>query len=1039
MYEKVGWKIALIILVIGTAFLFTFPPFDGMVPAWMEKVVFGVWPQAKGKLVLGEDLKGGLTMVLSVTNPTERDNVIDVLNRRVNASGLKEVFVSALGDRQLQVRAPAESPGLRDLLMTTGTLEFRKEATEDDYRKYDGIREAAAKAGQPLPPPMSGFMAVENTPGRAGRRYLFLYSRVELTAKDFADFYSTYDENRPVVGFTLASDSAAKFSAVTRELYEEYGNEHGRLAVFVNGALESAPLVNSVISNRGIVTLGGSDIEALGKKQRELLIALKSGALQTPITFESEIKTGPGIGEDSLRRGITSMVLGAALVLMFMLVYYLAAGLVANFCLVLNIILIMGTLSGFQATFTLPGFAGLILTIGMAVDANILIFERIREEKAAGKALAGAVKAGYERAFATILDSNATTLIIGLILWWQGTGPIRGFAITLSVGILASLFTALFVSKVIFTVLVRARAFKEVKMQQWIKRPHFPFMKMCRIPIAVSLIVIACGIGLVSVKGSSLLGIDFLGGAQYQINLTRALSIEDARSRLAEFMPQGTKAEVQSVARLGSTSGAGESYEFIIRFPQQVLDGIASGQGIPPESDPSVKVERVEQLIRDKFGVYFPPAGLTISREESRFSRITFVLTSTNPDNVERLKSNAGTVLQRLYPDRHEVAEVRGASVEVTVDASLAKYRGGELQGILAKIKADLDAEMGTGEFEIANTTDFNADPRPVVVVDCVFEMPSDLTAAQEAVLFERIPAAVTETVKQYTVRQSKDFASEGYKVKDVKTIGRVAGSEDTAKAAGGEETGKKYVKYRLEVECDQNFEIAVQMLTTTLTGQLADKDIQLPDGRTVPVVVSRGGISQAVAITGSVAKDLRYKGFVAFVLAMGGIIFYVWFRFRQFRYGLAAVLALFHDAIITVGILALLDALPFFSFKFDLTVVAALLTIVGYSINDTIVVFDRIRENMGLHREERYFIENIDNSINQTLTRTLWTALTTFVVVFCLAALGGEMIRGFAVTMCIGIIVGTYSSIFIASPVLVWFHTREMRGTPSTAQTFRR
>ncbi len=1035
MYEKVGWKIVLIILIVGCALYFMFPPFSGMVPGWMEKALFGAWPQSKGKLVLGEDLKGGLTIVLSVNNPDKRDSVIEVLNRRVNSSGLKEVYITALGEGQIQVRAPAESPGLKDLLLSTGTLEFRAEATDEEYRDYDKIREKAAASDRPIPRPQAGLIVQENERGRGGRRYLLLHSKVEFAAQDFADFYPTIQKNNPVVGFRLSSPAAPRFAELTRKLSKEYGTENGKLAVFVNGKFESAPVVQSVITHSGIVTFGDTgDIEDAYKKQKELLIALRSGALQTPITFESEIKTGPAIGEDSLRRGILSLLLGALLVLVFMLVYYLAAGLIANVALVFNLIIVLGALCGFQATFTLPGFAGLILTIGMAVDANILIFERIREEKAAGKALRGAVKAGYDRAFGTILDSNITTLIVGIILWWQGTGPIRGFAITLSVGILASLFTALFVGKVIFTILVNVKAFKEVKMQYWIKRPNIPFMKLSKVPLVISLILITGGVGLLIARGSSLLGIDFLGGAQYQINLDRAITIEEARSRLADILPEGTAPEVQSVQPpLGEQAGQG-SYGFIIRFPQLLLDRIAENEKISSESDPSVVIHHVERLLRDRFEEDFPPKGLEVSIEEGRFGRIDFDLVPAEDTPRTRLEDSAARVLKEngYTDDRFSFRKPAGQKVlKVSLNT---EYQGRELQSILDKIKEGLDKDDALGDeaYKFVNVTDLNADPTPVVVIYVTVEVPPHFSDAQAKEFLNRIPGLITDVVASNTARETDEGVTAGYKVIKVEQVP----GENLEKYSN--EGGKKYQKFQTETECRDNFQTAVQMLTTILSKNLPEKEIVLSDDTGIRPVIAPGGIGQAMAITGSVAKELRYKGFTAFILAMAGIILYVWFRFRQFRFGVAAVVALTHDVLITVGILALLDSLPFFTIKFDLPVVAALLTIVGYSINDTIVVFDRIRENMGLHRDERYFIQNIDNSINQTLTRTVWTSLTTFTVVLCLVLLGGDMIRGFSVTMCIGVLVGTYSSIFIASPVVVWFHRRDI-GAMSAAAKFTR
>ncbi len=286
MYKKAGWKIALIIIIVGTGFSSCFRRLVGWCPAGRSK--------EEGKPVPSEDLKGGLTIVLSVNNPDKRDNVIEVLNKRVNSYGFKDVYITALGEAQIQVRAPVESPGLKDLLLSTGTLEFRAEATDEEYRDYDKIREKAAASDRPIPRPQAGLIVQENEQGRRGKPYLLLHSKVEFTAQDFTDFYATTQKNNPAVGFRLSSSAAPRFAELTRKLSKEYGMENGRLAVFVNGKFESAPVVQSVITHSGVVTFGDTgDIADAYVKQNELLIALRSGALQTPVTLESEIKTPP--------------------------------------------------------------------------------------------------------------------------------------------------------------------------------------------------------------------------------------------------------------------------------------------------------------------------------------------------------------------------------------------------------------------------------------------------------------------------------------------------------------------------------------------------------------------------------------------------------------------------------------------------------------------------------------------------------------------------------------------------------------------------
>jgi SecD/SecF fusion protein len=1013
MYETVGWKIVLIILIVGTAFIFMWPPFPGMVPDWMAGKIFG-WPSTEKRLQLGEDLQGGLTMVMSVPNATDRDNVMEVLGRRVNSSGLKEIYITALGDRQIQVRAPADVPGLKEMLLTAGTLDFYSEAPKAKYEEYNRLREAAKAANLPTPPPPSGLMVVDKD--RDGKPlqglgetepYLLLNAQAEFTAKDFVNFSLGADENgKPAVDFMLTASAAPRFAEATRKLINEadYGAQHGKLATYVNGEFETAPNVRSIITDRGMVTLGGSDITDQQKKAKNLLIALQSGALTTKITPESEIRTGPGLGEDSLRRGLTSIILGAGLVALFMAVYYLFMGLVANFAMALNLIIILGALCGFQATFTLPGFAGVILTLGMAVDANILIYERIREEKAAGKAIEGAFKAGYQRAFTTILDSNLTTLIIGLILSKFGTGPIRGFGITLSVGIVTSLFTSLVVTKVIFTILIRAGKIKEAKMLQWIKRPSIPFMKISPIAITCSLVLIVGGLTFFGIRGTANLGIDFLGGAQYEINLDKAISIEEARQRLASFMPPNSVPEVQSVqAPTGREADVpGKSYAFIIRFPQQVLYGIAAMNNMPRDADFDNKiVAEVQKKLNGVFGADFPPEGIGPSLDESVFSQLNCTLSPQNPEDP-RFLDKAKAILER-----YGHGPISAAGEPVTLKMS---YKGNEW----SKKVTDLTDEFGKDGIDFKATPSFDNDPKPKVAMYATLELPANLTDEARTELLARVEPVVKNLIATKTTVRA------GAAPYEVLSVEQAPFEYQSAE--------KQYVKYFIQTQCNESYKIATDKIATILTKNLPENPIELSGGRNVTLAISPGGIGYSAVVGSTAAQGLRATAVYAFLLSLAGIIIYVWFRFRQFRYGFAAVVALFHDVAITVGILAVLDAVTPWNLKFDLPIVAALLTLIGYSVNDTIVVFDRIRENMGLHREQRFYLENIDNSINQTLSRTVFTSLTVFLTVLCLTVLGGEMIRGFALTMTIGVIVGTYSSIFIASPIVVWFHNREMK-----------
>ena len=484
---------------------------------------------------------------------------------------------------------------------------------------------------------------------------------------------------------------------------------------------------------------------------------LRAGALPASIRIEFEQTVGPSLGQDSIRRGVRAAVLGTIFVLIFMMVYYLLCGAIADFALCLNLVIILAALAGLGATLTLPGIAGIILTIGMSVDANVLIFERIREEIKNGKSIRVSIASGYRKALLTILDSNVTTLIAAIVLFQFGTGPIRGFAVTLSMGIIASMFTAIVVTRLILDVLSSRRSFTKIPMLELIKKPSIHFVEKRRVAFVISLIAIVTGGIFVAMRGNDNLGIDFRGGTMLLRTFTEPVSIERIRSALA---------------RVG--------------FERSLLQQFDEGKGV------------------------------IIKTEGER--------------------------------------EVAGQ-----IDDSLKRGFGGILQ-----------------------------------------------------------------------------------------------------------EPGK--------------------FGQTSFVG---------------PVV----------------GKDLSRQASLAILFSLIGIVIYISWRF-QFKFAIAAIVALLHDVLITIGIFS------FTGREITLPVIAALLTIIGYSLNDTIVVFDRIRENMRLLRRES-FVKIVNISINQTLGRTLLTSLTTFMVVGSLFVLGGEVIHDFAFAILVGIIVGTYSSIFVASPILIEWYKR--------------
>ncbi|MDD2653813.1 MAG: protein translocase subunit SecF, partial [Candidatus Omnitrophica bacterium] len=482
------------------------------------------------------------------------------------------------------------------------------------------------------------------------------------------------------------------------------------------------------------------------------------GALPAPIYIEEERTIGPLLGQDSIRSGIKASIIGCALVFFFMAFYYLIAGIVADIALIFNLLIILGSL-GFlkammpaqQVTLTLPGIAGIVLTLGMAVDANVLINERIREELASGRPLLTAVTNGYHKAFSAIFDSNLTTLIAAFLLFQFGTGPIRGFAVTLTIGLVASMFTAIYVTRAIMEFLVTNKIVKNLPMLRLIKATKIDFIGKRKIWYTVSAVIIIVGMFAFFSKGKQAYGLDFAGGQLQEYSFSQPIAVESLRSSLRD-------------------------------------------------------------------------AGLS--------------------------------------------------------DVSIQQFR---------------------------------ENPKIIIV-----RSTSDTASTVEQVLRDK-------------------FADNKFDVLRIEKVGPAVG------------------------------------------------------------------------------RDLRKKATLAIIYSLLGILIYVAFRFKHFNFAFAGVIALFHDILVTIGFVALTGR------QMDLLIVTALLTIAGYSINDTIVIYDRVRENLRLARKVN-LAEIINLSVNQTFSRTILTSGVTLLVVISLLMFGGEVLNGLAFSLLVGFISGVYSTVYIASPlVLAW------------------
>lgn len=732
MYKNLKLKAILIILLVAFALFKAYPPLD----QFDDK---GTLLKA-GKLNLGLDLQGGMYLVLEVdtseldegAKKDARARAIEILRNRLDPQGVKEYPIYPQGANRIVIQLPGETDreSILRRIKKIAHLEFK--LVSDDLDKMKASLEGNVPPGYEL-------LIFQDKP-------ILLEKKTVLTGDTLTDALVDYSQRtfgEPYVSLTFDSKGARLFSQITGQ------NIRRRLAILLDGVVESAPVIRERIPSGRAQITGKFSVE----EANDLAIVLRAGALPAPVNVIEERTVGPTLGKDSIAKGIKAIIIGGIVVLSFMLIYYLMAGVIANIALCMNLILILGVLSYFKATLTLPGIAGLVLTVGMAVDANVLIFERIREELKSGKTLHSGIVSGYNRAFLTILDANVTTLITALILFQFGTGPVRGFATTLSIGILASMFTAIVATRIVFDILTKNKVISKLRMLHLIKQSKIDFIGRRRIAYLFSVALIVIGLITFAKRGEKNFGIDFTGGTVQQFQFANAVSIEKVRS---------------SLGRIGFTGAS-----------------------------------------------------------------------------VQRFSGNKELIV-RTFRDSSEIV---------------------------------------TKEFR-------------------------------------------------------KDFADNPFEVTRVEKVGPAVG------------------------------------------------------------------------------KDLREKAFFALLYAMIGICIYISIRF-QFKFAIVAIIALFHDVLISITALAITNR------EISIPVIAALLTVIGYSINDTIVIFDRIREDLKIMRKMG-FKDILNLSINQTLSRTLLTSMTTLFVVLSLFLFGGAVIKDFSFVLLIGVIVGTYSSIFVASAVLAdWSHRR--------------
>ena len=824
-----------------------------LVLALIAVVSFYVCNPPKEKVRLGLDLNGGTSFTLGVdteklaqsiiaANPAITnqegaveaqiaktlegcdDRIIQVIRRRVDAMGTNEPVIQGMKNHRLLVQLPGADEKTRKeakaSLQNAAFLEFRlthpkndqlvakllsKEVCPPGYKKsgsgYARLDNWSTLSQQPgyaaqfsrfeTPDARYSFMLEDNGDGTFSPNFVARSTEPRVTGEDLV---SSQVERDPTsgglsIGFRLSAEGGRKFSQLTRN-YKAHGpknpTDKGRqLAIILDDQLISAPVIQSEIGSQGQIT-GRFD----AKSAKKLSDELNAGALPAPMKILAETTVAPTVGEDAIHAGLVAAAMGFCLVAIFMFIYYWMAGLVADIALFLDIALLptalvvvanvlgvfahdpsMGGGGSMQLpVLTMPGIAGLVLSLGMAVDANVLIFERIREEFMAKKAAGEAIKLGYGRAFTAIFDSNLTTIITGVILFVVGTGPVRGFAITLTAGVVISMFTAVVVTRLIFDHCVDPSRMAPFKMMHFFKNPKFDFMKATKFTVGISFAIIAVSLAIFAVRflnnKASVLSVDLTGGTSIVYNLK-----EEAK---------------------------------------------------PSEAD-------IRACLNDF-------------------------------DNAVVIQFQSGVGSSTLLVKTGETAETA---------------KGQTLEG-------------------------------------------KDVGAYVTKLLQEKFPQA--------------EF-----------------------KAASVDEVGSM------------------------------------------------------------VGADLKKSGTLAVLFSLIAILVYVGFRF-QFGFGLGALVALAHDALISIGLFSLCGR------QISLIVITAVLTIIGYSVNDTVVLFDRIRE-MLRHDKKLSFYDLCNAAVNACLSRTVITSVTTFFAVLALFAFGDGSIFDFALIMLIGVVAGTFSSVFIATPIMFWWY----------------
>jgi SecD/SecF fusion protein len=787
---------------------------------------------------------------------------------------------------------------------------------------------------------------------------------------------------RLAIDFVFNAEGGELFHDVTTRNRPSGGGETGfkrQLAIIFDSQVTSAPSLISPIRTRGQITG-----EFTQQEVDDSVRILRAGALPATLKKDpvSENSMGATLGADTIYWGTLSVGCAFLTVMIFMIFYYRFAGIVACIALLVNLLLTVAFMVLVQAAFTLPGLAGLVLMLGMAVDANVLIYERLREERERGANLSMALRNGYDRAFPTILDTHLTSIFTAIVLYVVGNDQLKGFGISLTVGLIISLFTSLYMTRTLFEIWLYKGWLKKLSffggLVRLIHIRYWDFMSIRYYWFTATITLTILGAGLFiyradtdPAKGkATVLNIDFTGGTAFTGRLNKPMNLTDLRHRLEDRENPLPDLSIEQIfVSADKDAAAGESSYFTVRTSEKddkkVLAYI-SQKMVGEDGKPLLKLLRLDSTL-----ILSPDNPANATGALLTFTDEAGKQDFASPSQVQR-------VIATAFTERNK------SPTAFSLDRPPAKRDWKEL---LAEAARTFPVATKTDEKDKEKAKEKKAEENPYQDVP-----DNDRKALVAAILKARgtSPARSAEIEKWVASKR----------------VGRL--------------------------ERDSHF----SELTLRLSEPMTAGDLQAILTEVQNKFSNSPQPERLEIFDKQLAGSTQERALYAILASWAAILLYLWFRFGNWTFGAATVLCLIHDLFFTLGVIAAAhyvhgtwfgNMLGIQDFKIDLQSVAALLTLVGYSVNDTIVVFDRIREVRG--KNPALTPQMINDGVNQTLTRTILASATVFLVVFVLYIMGGEGVKLFAFVMIVGVVVGTYSSIYIASPLLLIFGEGRHRG----------